>query len=268
MANLTTAQIEAQFGQLFNTEENKVKIAEKREAWLKEKGGKIGASKIGSFFTRTFQYADSKESRGLISELARTRYALVENQDLSWVKAIRRGNEKEPIAVLRMMKETGLKVIKWGDGVEYGDGQKFVPHPKFKNYAGATADGIILENRLLFPNLEGNGVLEVKCPNTETHEKYLKWTDGQHLKKGMYKYYLQMQMQMICNGLKWGIFESFDDRMNVESKQANLIVVREDLGIQAMINSAIYNAKIEIEKLVSEQSQEKVIDFVSRLKAA
>jgi putative phage-type endonuclease len=72
----------------------------------------------------------------------------------------------------------------------------FVPHPTIA-MSGASPDGLI----------GGDGLVEVKCPNTSTHIDTL-------LEAGIpAKYVLQMQWQMACTGRAWCDFLSFDPRL-------------------------------------------------------
>lgn len=72
----------------------------------------------------------------------------------------------------------------------------FVPHPKI-DQAGASPDGLV----------GGDGLVEIKCPNTATHLETLL---GQAVPA---KYADQMQFQMACTGRKWCDFVSYDNRM-------------------------------------------------------
>jgi predicted phage-related endonuclease len=72
----------------------------------------------------------------------------------------------------------------------------FVKHPTIE-FFGASPDGYV----------GINGLLEIKCPNSKTHIKYL--NDG----KPPSKYIPQMQCQMSVTGRKWCDFVSFDPRM-------------------------------------------------------
>ena len=72
----------------------------------------------------------------------------------------------------------------------------FVPHPKI-DQAGCSPDGLV----------GGDGLVEIKCPQTATHLETLL---GQAVPG---KYETQMQFQMACTGRKWCDFVSYDPRM-------------------------------------------------------
>lgn len=107
----------------------------------------------------------------------------------------------------------------------------FVKHPSIE-YFGASPDGYV----------GNNGLLEIKCPNSKTHIKYL--NDG----KPPSKYIPQMQCQMAVTGRKWCDFVSFDPRM---PEGLDFFVVRLDRDeeyIKAM--------EAEVQQFLSEVEQE------------
>jgi putative phage-type endonuclease len=110
--------------------------------------------------------------------------------------AMIRGTEQEPIARAAYEAHTGNFVDQTG----------FTKHPTIE-WFGASPDGLI----------GGDGLVEIKNPNTSTHLQYRK--SGQPPSK--YRY--QMMAQLACTGRKWCDFVSFDSRLP-ESKQ--LFVVR------------------------------------------
>ena len=80
-----------------------------------------------------------------------------------------------------------------GNGVELVG---FVDHPTI-SMSGASPDG----------RVGGDGLIEIKCPNTATHiETLLGGTVPS-------KYRTQMQWQMACEGRAWCDFVSYDPRM-------------------------------------------------------
>jgi hypothetical protein len=76
----------------------------------------------------------------------------------------------------------------------------FVAHPTIA-MSGASPDG-----------LAGDGLVEVKCPNTATHLETL-LGDGVPA-----KYVTQMQWQMACTGRPWCDFCSYDPRLPEEMR--------------------------------------------------
>jgi putative phage-type endonuclease len=72
----------------------------------------------------------------------------------------------------------------------------FIIHPTIVD-SGASPDGLV----------GGDGLIELKCPNTATHLDTLLALSIPE------KYVTQMQWQMACAGRKWCDFVSFDPRM-------------------------------------------------------
>jgi len=78
--------------------------------------------------------------------------------------------------------------------------------------AGATADGFVPEN----------GILEIKCPNTDTHYEYLE-TGAIPV-----EYLDQINWQMACCGpeIEWCDFVSYDPR--IEAEELQMLVIRHE----------------------------------------
>lgn len=107
--------------------------------------------------------------------------------DLSHNKYVQWGVETEPEARSAFEIESGEFVTEVG----------FIPHPKIA-MSGASPDGL----------LPGGGVLEIKCPASQTHGEVLR------SEKIPGKYQKQMLWQMACTGRGWGKFVSYDPRFN------------------------------------------------------
>jgi hypothetical protein len=110
---------------------------------------------------------------------------------------MQRGIDLEPVARAAYEAHSGNLV----------DQMAFAFHPSIK-WFGASPDGLIGDD----------GLVEIKCPNTETHFGYL--LDG----VPPTKYHDQMIAQCACTGRKWVDFVSYDDRIPKEDLQ--LFVVR------------------------------------------
>jgi putative phage-type endonuclease len=92
----------------------------------------------------------------------------------------------------------------------------FVDHPTIKGF-GCSPDGLV-----------GEGLIEIKCPNSATHWEYFKYN------RPPQKYVIQMQAQMACTGAKWCDFVSFDPRMPERSQLLIVNVPRDDAFIAEM----------------------------------
>ena len=110
---------------------------------------------------------------------------------------MQRGIDLEPVARAAYEAHTG----------NFVDQMSFAYHPRIK-YFGASPDGLIGDD----------GLVEIKCPNTETHFGYL--LDG----VPPTKYHDQMIAQCACTGRKWVDFVSFDDR--IPKPELQLFIVR------------------------------------------
>ncbi len=100
------------------------------------------------------------------------------------------GTEKEPEALAAYEFLTNVEIER----------VPFVDHPKIA-MSGASPDG-----------LAGEGLVEVKCPNTATHLETLL---GDSVPA---KYITQMQWQMACTGRPWCDFCSYDPRLPEEMR--------------------------------------------------
>ena len=107
----------------------------------------------------------------------------------------------------------------------------FVKHPTIE-FFGASPDGLVGDD----------GMLEIKCPNSKTHIKYL--NDG----KPPSKYIPQMQCQMAVTGRKWCDFVSFDPRMPEGLDFFVVRLNRDDVYIKEM--------ETKVEKFLSEVENE------------
>lgn len=96
----------------------------------------------------------------------------------------------------------------------------FVLHPSIGR-AGASPDGLVGDD----------GLIEIKCPTTKTHQKTLEdyMVPRKHLP--------QLQWQMACTGRMWCDFVSFDPR--IEDSYFVFRVVRDDEFIAAAEQSVI-----------------------------
>jgi putative phage-type endonuclease len=106
----------------------------------------------------------------------------------------------------------------------------FVDHPTIE-WFGCSPDGLVGET----------GLLEIKCPNSKTHIKYL--LAG----KPPAKYVPQMQCQMAVTGREWCDFVSYDPRL---PEDLQLFVVRLERDV-----SYIMAMEEEVSKFLGEVSE-------------
>ena len=93
----------------------------------------------------------------------------------------------------------------------------FVLHPTIE-WFGCSPDGLIGDK----------GLLEIKCPNSKTHIKYL------NAGKPPAKYVPQMQCQMAVTGRQWCDFVSFDPRLPDDLQLFVVRLDRDDEYIKSM----------------------------------
>lgn len=135
-----------------------------------------------------------------------------------------RGNEMEPKAVERFVKETGISVD-W-----FGENQSFI------EYRG--------DNKILLQNVGGTPDgsidqevgLEIKCPKSKTHLSYIMNLNAETFKKEVTNYYWQVQGYMMLTGKAAWFFVSYDDRFVDPSKQVLILRIdRNETDIQKLL---------------------------------
>ncbi|GAG34018.1 unnamed protein product, partial [marine sediment metagenome] len=153
--------------------------------WFQMRCGKLTASKLALAVTRTKGgWCASREN--VMVEIACERLTGRPTESFTSM-AMQWGKDTEPLARMAYSFETGHEVKEVA----------FVDHPDIE-WSGASPDGVIKK---------GNGLVEIKCPNSATHLKTL--TGGAIPKK----YLFQMAWQMACTGAAWCDYASYDPRM-------------------------------------------------------
>lgn len=157
--------------------------AQGTEEWKLERIGKVTASRIADVMAKTKTGYGASRGTYMGQLIAET---LTQTpQDIRQTAAMVWGVETEALARRAYEAETGVLVEEVG----------FIPHPRIA-LSGASPDG-----------LAGEGLVEIKCPETKTH------IDTLLARKIPAKYQLQMQWQMACTQRTWCDFVSFDPRM-------------------------------------------------------
>lgn len=178
--------------------------------WRAERAGKITASRIADMLA-TIKTGESASRRNYRAELVAER--LSGSPIDSFVSsAMKWGIEQEIFARAAYEMATG----------KFVDNSGFIDHPAIK-MCGASPDGLI----------EDDGIVEIKCPNTDTHISYLK------AGKVPSEYEKQMMWQMAVTGRKWNDFVSFDPRMPVTHQLFVRRLYRDDEKIKAMSEEVI-----------------------------
>jgi len=151
--------------------------------WFAARCGKVTASRVADIIAKTktgFSTSRDNYMAQLVCERMTGKPAeSFSNAAMAW------GSEQEEFARAAYEAKVDILVSEVG----------FIAHPRIE-MSGASPDG-----------LAGNGLVEIKCPNTATHIATL--LD----QKVPEKYNIQMQWQMACTQRPWCDFVSFDPRM-------------------------------------------------------
>lgn len=166
-------------------------IEQGSEQWLQMRLGKLTASRMADVLAAKTTAARRNYMAQLVAErLTGTITESFTSGPMAW------GTEHEPLARAEYEILTDSTV----------DQVPFVDHPKIA-WCGASPDGLV----------GGDGLIEIKAPNTATHIDYLLG------KKPPARYLPQMALQLACTGRKWVDFVSYDPRM---PEKHRLFVVR------------------------------------------
>jgi putative phage-type endonuclease len=184
--------------------------------WHLQRLGKVTASRIADVLSKG-KSGESASRKNYRTELVVQRLTGVPGESFTNA-AMEWGTATEPLARIAYEAKMGIFV----------DEVAFIDHPSISNF-GCSPDGCIAD---------GNGLLEIKCPNSSTHIEYL--TDD----KPPTKYVPQMQCQMAVTGRQWCDFVSFDPRLPEDLQLFVVRLEREEEYIKAM--------EVEVEKFLSE----------------
>ena len=151
--------------------------------WFAARCGKVTASRVADIIAKTkagFSTSRDNYMAQLVCERMTGKPAeSFSNSAMQW------GTDTEPFARAAYEAKADILVSEVG----------FIDHP-WITMSGASPDG-----------LAGDGLVEIKCPNTATHIQTL--LD----QKVPEKYITQMMWQMACTERPWCDFVSFDQRM-------------------------------------------------------
>jgi putative phage-type endonuclease len=182
--------------------------------WHLQRLGKVTASRVADVLSKG-KSGESVSRKNYRTELVVQRLTGAPGESFTNA-AIEHGIATEPMARIAYEAEMGVFV----------DQVAFVEHPTIANF-GCSPDGVI-----------GDGLIEIKCPNSSTHIEYL--TDD----KPPTKYIPQMQCQMAVMGAKWCDFVSFDPRLPSDLQLFVVRLERDEEYIEAM--------EAEVKKFLSE----------------
>lgn len=202
----------------FTTEDRIAAIQQGTEEWHQLRLGKVTASRVADILAKTKSGASASRGNYLI-ELALQRVTKTIEESYS-NSAMEWGVATEPQARVAYEVSTG----------NFVDQIAFVNHPTIEGF-GCSPDGLV-----------GEGLIEIKCPNSATHWSYIKANEPPQ------KYIIQMQAQMSVTGAKWCDFVSFDPRM---PERSQLLIIRVNRD-----NEFIADMEKEIKQFLSEVEAE------------
>lgn len=183
--------------------------------WFAARLGNASASRIADIIAKTKSgYSASREN--YLTQLVLERFGIVPESYTN--AAMQHGTETEPYARMAYEANTGDIVKEVG----------YILHPTIK-HSGASPDGVV-----------GDGLLEIKCPDSKTHFEYLL------ADKVPLKYVPQMAWQIACTGAKWCDFVSFDNRVPDGLQYFQIRYVPED-GYIAMLEQEVIVFLEEVE---------------------
>lgn len=163
-------------------------IPQRTDAWFEARLGKLTASRTADALDRLKSGKPSARRIQLVDLLVTERLTRMV-QPTFLTRAMEWGVEQEGFAKLayetrnqRLVEDTGL-----------------VDHPSIP-WFGASPDGLVGDD----------GLLEIKCPNSSTHLRWLREdvVPEEHIP--------QMMSQLACTGREWVDFISFDPRFPYE----------------------------------------------------
>jgi putative phage-type endonuclease len=158
-------------------------MEQRTEEWHSARCGRVTASRVADIIAKTKTgYSTSRDN--YMAQLVCERMTGKPAESFSNL-AMQWGTDTEPFARAAYEAKVDILVSEVG----------FITHPRIE-MSGASPDG-----------LAGDGLVEIKCPNTATHIATL--ID----QKVPEKYITQMMWQMACTERPWCDFVSFDPRL-------------------------------------------------------
>ena len=195
--------------------------AEQRsEQWFAARLGRLTGSRAADMLA-TIKSGEAAARRDLRMQLVCERLTLGLQEDSFVNTAMQRGIDLEPLAFAAYEGVTGQLVERTGFLRDY------------KHMAGCSLDGHVGDFE---------GIVELKCPKSATHLRYLR--DGsmpaEHLAQVLHNLWI--------TGADWCDFVSFDDRFPVNLQLFRVRVMRDDAAIAEYAEKALaFLAEVESE---------------------
>ncbi|MDX1473339.1 MAG: YqaJ viral recombinase family protein [Reinekea sp.] len=201
-------------------------IQQGSQDWLELRLGKVTASKFSDVMTDGKGGNPSVTAKSymikLVAEILRGEpMPFFENEAMRW------GTETEPQARAMYELKNNVDV-------------KEVAFVELNDFVGVSPDGLVGHD----------GLLEIKCPTTETQIK--RFLDNTGLPK---EYKAQVQGQLWVTGRDWCDFVSFDPRIDVEASYIQTRVYRDEeyiAKLEEKVTAFVEEMKLMINKLTGE----------------
>lgn len=200
----STAETRAVVPGVFAKIERERDAEQKRAQWLQLKRGKFGASSAWKFWTTKLSVADNDTVRNYLKLKAAECDGLIPPELHG--APLRHGNDEELPGALDFIEKTGIQLT------AYGDDQEWIPWSR-SDQVGCTPDGLI-RGTLTHPDTaqiieNATAIFEQKNHQTiEAFEKFASMKSGTELLDAEYKYWVQMQHQMMTTEAIFGVFQS------------------------------------------------------------
>lgn len=183
---------------------------QRTDEWFQARLGKVTASCIAKVMAKLKSGQPSADRTNYAAQLITERLTGCPTEGFTNA-AMQWGTDTEPQA------RTAYEFMRGATVEEVG----FIDHPAIV-MSGASPDGLV----------GGDGLVEIKCPNTATH---LSTLEGAPIDR---KYLLQMQWQMACCERAWCDFASFDPRLPM-AMQLHVQRVERDDALIAEIEAEV-----------------------------
>ena len=185
-------------------------IFETKEDWRNFRKGLFTASNINRLMAKG--KSENGLSDGAVTYILETMNNVIGEPKVDFYSAAMEwGNDQEPQAVLRYAEDNKLSVN--DDDFIYTSVGGFVFFVYDKKLGG-TPD-LILKPK----------IVEIKCPDSETHLYYKLFVNADNVQKELPKYYDQCQVNMFLCGKKECVLMSFDPRIKKHENQVHYITI-------------------------------------------
>lgn len=202
-------------------------MEQRTDEWFAARLGKVTASRVADVIAKTAKgYSASRDN--YMAQLVCERLTGKPTEGFSNA-AMEWGTAQEPNARAAYSAKTGELVEEVG----------FIPHHVIPG-SGASPDGFV-----------GDGLIEIKCPNTATHLEYV--LEG----KPPQKYVTQMQWQMAVTGAPWCDFVSYDPRLP-EHLQLLIVRITRDVKYIEMLEQEVTKFLQELDEKVNKLQKVKL----------